>query len=281
MQDLTPEGLRAVEEIASRHGVSVEAATVLLGAVAQGNGTQAQFNHPELGGMGQWSRGGMIMIGDMFNNGLKYRVDALCNDLSGLLARQAPFTPPPRSQSQDQSESVSLFVPGSASSPWWPSELGVPNSTGAQNDLRYALFAGAHRLAIRRDGVVQFYDTGDHLISGFSQQQGGDQSLTFSSQYGVVRVADLTEVIAAVPQETKAAASLPPIPPAPQHDAAEPLQAPEPGAVAPSPAPAPPIAVASSEQIFTMLERLAELRKQGILTENEFATKKAELLARL
>ncbi len=26
---------------------------------------------PELGGMGQWSTGGMLMIGDMFNNGLK------------------------------------------------------------------------------------------------------------------------------------------------------------------------------------------------------------------
>jgi hypothetical protein len=35
--------------------------------------------------MGQWSQGGMIMIGDMLNQGLKYRVDALCNELAGIL----------------------------------------------------------------------------------------------------------------------------------------------------------------------------------------------------
>jgi hypothetical protein len=27
----------------------------------------------------------MIMVGDMFNQGLKYRVDALCSELAGLL----------------------------------------------------------------------------------------------------------------------------------------------------------------------------------------------------
>ena len=80
MQNLTPEGLRIVTEAAKRHGVSLDGALVLLDALARGNGRQAQFNHPDLGGMGQWSQGGMIMIGDMFNQGLKYRVDALCNE---------------------------------------------------------------------------------------------------------------------------------------------------------------------------------------------------------
>lgn len=37
----------------------------------------------------------------------------------------------------------------------------------------------------------------------------------------------------------------------------------------------------SSEDIFSMLERLAELHKNGMLTDEEFATKKAELLARI
>jgi hypothetical protein len=55
----------------------------------------AQFSHPELGGMGQWSMGGMIMVGDMFNNGLKARVDALCNDLSALLRGPSPFAAQP------------------------------------------------------------------------------------------------------------------------------------------------------------------------------------------
>ncbi|MFM8524351.1 MAG: hypothetical protein ACKOCM_01815, partial [Cyanobacteriota bacterium] len=47
------------------------------------------FNHPELGGSGQWMASGMMMIGDMFNNGLKARVDGLCRDVSAVLASQA------------------------------------------------------------------------------------------------------------------------------------------------------------------------------------------------
>jgi hypothetical protein len=79
MQNLSPEGLRIAAEVAKRHGVSIEAVEALLGALARGNRRQAQFDHPDLGGMGQWSQGGMIMVGDMFNSSLKARVDALCN----------------------------------------------------------------------------------------------------------------------------------------------------------------------------------------------------------
>src|SRR5271155_2300852 len=194
MPNLTPEGLRAVGEIANRNGVSLEAALALVDSLAQGGGRQAQFNHPDLGGMGQWSQGGMIMVGDMFNQGLKARVDALCSELAGLRGRQPSLGLAP-GQSQSQVESgggVSLFVAGSGSaSPWWPAELGNPASTGAQNDLRYAFFPGPRRLAIREGGRVLVYDTDDHRLSGFSQQQGGDQSLTFTSQFGLVRVADL------------------------------------------------------------------------------------------
>jgi hypothetical protein len=46
----------------------------------------------------------------------------------------------------------------------------------------------------------------------------------------------------------------------------------------PSAAPAKQIAM---DDIFTMIERLAELRQKDILTEEEFAAKKAELLSRL
>ena len=56
MSNLTPDGLRMVAEVASRHGVSLEAAFAVLDLLALSNGTQAQFNHPDLGGMGQWSR---------------------------------------------------------------------------------------------------------------------------------------------------------------------------------------------------------------------------------
>ena len=40
-------------------------------------------------------------------------------------------------------------------------------------------------------------------------------------------------------------------------------------------------AMPSSDDVIDKIERLAALRAKGILTEDEFAAKKAELLARL
>ena len=104
MQALTPEGRRIAEAVAERHGVSTDAVMVLLHALVAGGGTAAQFNHPDLGGMGQWSQGGMIMVGDMFNHGLKARVDALCNELAGLVRGQTVLAPAGSRQSQSQSQ---------------------------------------------------------------------------------------------------------------------------------------------------------------------------------
>ncbi len=284
MQELTPEGLRIVEGLAQAHSVSTDAVMVLLHALAAGGGAQAQFNHPDLGGMGQWSQGGMIMIGDMFNQGLKYKVSSLCDELAGLLRNQPLFRPAP-SQSQMQSQSggfggqggglgggqgVSLFVPGSGSNQWWPAELGVPSSTGAQNDMAYACFPATRRLAIRQGGQTRVYDTGDHQIGGFSQAQSGDQSLTFTSQFGLVRVADLPLVS---PSGDKA--------PAPSATPSAQAPAPQPTPCAPPAATVTPKGSTSSDDIFAMIERLADLRQKNILSEEEFATKKAELLARL
>ncbi len=273
-QNLSPEGLRILADVAQRHGVSLDAAVALLGALAQGNGRQAQFNHPDLGGMGQWSEGGMIMVGDMFNQGLKHRVDALCNELAGLLHSQPLLGAVGQAQSQTQGGGgVSLFVAGSPSaSQWWPAELGSPTSTGAQNDLRYAFFPGPRRLAIQQDGRVRVYDTGEHRLSGFSQQQGGDQSLTFISQFGLVRVADLPLVQGDQPQDQPPPASAVPPPRTPE-------AAPS-GATVAAPTTAPVTALASDD-ILRTIERLAELRRKDILTEEEFAAKKTELLARL
>jgi hypothetical protein len=102
MQQLTPQGQQLVAELAQRHGFSVDAVTHMLFAVRNGNGTMAQFGHPEFGGGGQWMQGGMIMLGDMFNNFLKGRVDALCNEISGVLARQPGLLQTGSFQSQSQ-----------------------------------------------------------------------------------------------------------------------------------------------------------------------------------
>jgi len=48
-----------------------------------------------------------------------------------------------------------------------------------------------------------------------------------------------------------------------------------------APPPEPDMAAAQATEILATLERLAELRHKGILSEAEFATKKAELLRRL
>ena len=80
------------------------------------------------------------------------------------------------------------------SADWWPSDLRWPNSTGAQNGVRYAYFAQARRLAIELNGRVTVYDTQDHQIGGFSQQQSQGGSVNFSSQYGLVDVTRLPVV---------------------------------------------------------------------------------------
>ena len=273
MHEFTPEGQRIIAEIAQRHGVSADAVLTLLRALVVGHGTMAQFNHPELGGMGQWTQGGMTMVGNMFDHGFKARVDALCTELAALL-RDRPFIMTAAgSQTSHWSSApgVSLFDAGAGlpAGMWWPSELGEPSSAGSQNDLRYAIFPAVRRLATEVSGQIALYDTGDHLISGVSQQQGADQTLTFVSQHGLVRLRDLPVVDAGRRSSTpdmplKAAASGP-----------EPFASVAPGVASPKPP------QGSSEDVFARLERLAGLHKKGVLTDEEFAAKKAELLDRI
>jgi hypothetical protein len=263
MQALTSAAEQAVQQLAQRYGVSTDAVKTLLSAVSAGGGTMAQFYHPELGGGGQWMRGGMTMVGDMFNAGLQATVSGLCAELSSLLASMQVFAPTPQP------------APGSGmwgGNNWWPAELGSPSASGGQNDACYAYFPGARRLALQRQGQVTIYDTLDHQIGGVQQQQGGyPGSLSFSSQYGTFTVDSLPQV------------SPPPVPnqasnsnPVWNHSASPP----------PSNVPASDgMAVAgdarSPEQIMDALERLGKLAQAGVLTDEEFRSKKAELLARL
>jgi hypothetical protein len=169
-------------EIGARHGFGPEATIALWDALVLGQGGMAQFSHPEFGGSGQWMRGGMLMIGDMFNRQLAARVGALCDDLAQWLADH-----PPRASS-------SSLNTASDGSEWWPPGLHSPSSSGAQNGVRYAYFAQQRRLAIERAGKVDLYNTEDHLIGSVAQQQGGLDSLTFTSQRGAVELAALRRV---------------------------------------------------------------------------------------
>jgi hypothetical protein len=169
-----------IEDIGRRHGFGPDATRVVVEALRHGGNRMAQFSHPELGGMGQWAAGGMIMIGDMFNHSLKARVDALCTDLARVVGSTPAAETSPQTMRGQQN--------------WWPQELGGASATGAQNDMRYACFPSQRRLAVMQNGQVKVYDTGEHQIGGFSQQQSGTQTLSFTSQLGSVRLADLKQV---------------------------------------------------------------------------------------
>jgi hypothetical protein len=278
MLQLTPTGQQAVNDIAQRHGFSFDAVQSMLQSVLNGNGGMAQFSHPEFGGSGQWMRGGMTMIGDMFNNYLKNRVSNLCADLAQLINNQPGLIRTGSFQSQSQNGQTStnswgsstgaadapnpnsLFVSPPPQADWWGPELRWPNSSGSQNGARYAWFSQARRLAIEVGGQVTIYDTLDHQIGGVAQQQGSGGTVSFSSQYGNVDVSRLPIIsingkAPLAPVQTYAA---------PSHVAAS-TQA----------------ASAAESDIFASLEKLAALQARGILTDQEYASKKAELLARL
>ena len=177
-----------LRKIAERNGVSEGAVRTVFEALRSGNGTMAQFSHPEFGGMAQWSSG-MTMVGDMFNDRMKATLNAVASELAEHL-RNAP-----RSPSHDrQDNEVSYRSPSQSSASSWPSGLGSPSSTGAQIDLRYAVFPESRRLVIEDAGRSTVYDTGDHRISGVSQAQGGDRTITFNSQSGVVRLSELRQL---------------------------------------------------------------------------------------
>ena len=265
-QRLPPRGQDAVNGLAQRYGVSTDAVSTLLAAVAAGGGTMAQFYHPELGGGGQWMRGGMTMVGDMFNSRLQSTVSGLCAELSALLSSQTVYEPPPAPSAGGFAPSAGM-ASGNA---WWPAELGQPSSSGGQNDARYAYFPGPRRLALSRAGSVTVYDTLDHQIGGVQQQQGGwSGSLSFSSQYGTFSV-DSLPVVSGAPSGVASANA-----PAPVTSA--PANVPAPAA----PAEASESLPTSSRDIIEAIERLGQLAARGILTDEEFKAKKAELLARL
>ena len=260
--ELTELGQQLVSRLASRTGFSPDAVTQLLMALQRGNGAMAQFSHPEFGGSGQWARGGMVMLGDMFNNELKARVDGLANELASAIATAPGLVQTGSFQAQSQGDGAAAVVQSSAffvSDPqaqWYPAELGTPSSSGSQNGTRYAYFADQRRLAVDAGGDVSVYDTLDHRIGGFGQQHGGNAALTFASQHGTV---DLS----ALPLARRGGLAQAPM--------AASSEAPRAGGGSHG----------AQASIFESIAQLSALKGKGILTEAEFAAKKAELLARI
>lgn len=167
-----------LDQLARHYGLSRSAIDVLANAIEHGNGRIAQFNHPELGGMGQWMPG-MVMIGDMFNDTLKAKVAQVCSVLASAYSAgtQPGFEGMPAAKS------------------WWPEALGQASMTGQQNDARYAYFPAMRRLAIKRGDQLTLYDTAEHVITGVGQQQSNDmRTLVFQTTRGPLRETDLRRI---------------------------------------------------------------------------------------
>lgn len=236
--------------LAAQHGFSIEALNELYRAISAGGGAMAQFSHPELGGAGQWMRNGMVMVGDMFNRGLAGRVAALCE---ALAPRVGANLPPLAQRPLDMAD-----PPASAQE-----QFGLPAASGSQNGMRYAWFPAHRRLVLDGHGRRRVFDTADHDIHGVAQQQSGSGSITFTSQHGPVDLASLREVGADGHDGPTSARSGP--------DASSVGEAEAAGSAVPT----------SQAQTLDLLSKLAELHARGVLTDQEFTSKKAQLLDRL
>lgn len=266
MKTLSADGQQQVSAIAARYNLQSETVESLLKAIIRGNGTMAQFNLPELGGQGQWMKGGMTMVGDMFNSSLRDMVDKLCNELSDLVTttllfeiNDDPLTDSSvREDTRERAGSRSGFFSEPSSS--WPTIFGNPTSSGSQNNFRYAYFAPVHRLVIEDGGKRTIYDTKHHQITGVSQQQGGTSSYRFTSQDGVVDVNSLEKVADPDRQQQPTPDMI--------YDVTE-------GASLQSRDKSP------EDIILTTIEKLNVLFERGQITEEEFKAKKKDLLERL
>lgn len=265
MKTLTTEGQQKVNALAARYSLKPETVESLLDAIIRGNGTMAQFSLAELGGQGQWMKGGMTMIGDMFNNSLRNTVDELSNELAELASTMVLF--------EDRSNAGYVNL-GAGHTPIeetedsypiqrqssWPAIFGSPTSSGSQNNFRYAYFASVHRLVIEENGKRKIYDTKHNHITGVSQQQGLTNSYRFTSQDGTVDLSSLQMV--SDPEHPRQ--------PTPEiaydvtsnADLSEQNKSPE-------------------DIVLTTIEKLNKLFERGQITEAEFTSKKKELLDRL
>lgn len=266
MKTLSTAGRQKVTEIAARYNLQPGTVQSLLNAVVQGNGTMAQFNLPELGGPGQWMKGGMTMIGDMFNTSLRGTVDKLCSELAELVTTAVFFesndgpvgdTPAHEGAREHPGAPKGFFSEPSTS---WPTIFGNPTSSGSQNNFRYAYFAAVHRLVIEDGGKRTIYDTKHHQITGVSQQQGGSNSYKFTSQEGVLDLTSLEKVSDPERQQQPT--------PEIRYDATD-------NADLRSQDKSP------DDIILATIERLNVLFEKGQITEQEFTAKKKELLERL
>ncbi len=168
--------MKDIKEIALKYQVSEATVTGLLEGFKRTGGSQIQFNSPELGGMGQWQPG-MIMIGDMFNNSLKDKVYQLCTDVAALAASLP-------------AETAAQIVAKTG-----PESHRHAAFRGSQNNYHYAYYASENVLEIEENGKRTKYSTKGYSLTGVQQAQSNSvQSLSFTYPGGTVSLKDLKEI---------------------------------------------------------------------------------------
>jgi hypothetical protein len=170
--------MKTIKEIASKYRISEETVRTLLEGLKVSGGRQVQFNISELGGMGQWQSGGMVMVGDMFNHGLKTKVSELCSELAGL-SQTMEEEEKPKKKTEKQTIASK------------------PSATfrGSQNDSHYAYYANDDLLEIEENGKVTKYNTAGYALSGVQQSQSNSlKNLSFTYPGGTVSLKDLKKV---------------------------------------------------------------------------------------
>ena len=144
---------KEIKNLAKKYGFSEQTVETLLQGLIQSGGNQVQFNISELGGMGQW-QSGMVMIGDMFNNALKNSVNNLCFELVEL-SRNLPTEK--KESKKSKTEDVITFK-------------------GSQNEHSYQYIASKNRLEILKNGkITAKYDTAGFELTGAQQQQSNTE----------------------------------------------------------------------------------------------------------
>ena len=165
-----PGDRQSLEDIGRRHGFTVEAAQAMADAVRRGNGTMAQFDHPEFSGSGQWMRSSV-------NDGVEHvrpqpqvaRVGARRGRVGLAVEAACPVGARRRRRAGSRIPAVGPFrrlgqlVARRAVEP-------AP-ARARQNNQRYAYFPDQRRLVVDIGGEMSVYDTQDHRIGGVSQQQ--------------------------------------------------------------------------------------------------------------
>jgi len=186
-----------IPSIAERYHVSVDAAREVERALRATGGRQAQFNHPELGGSGQWMPG-MLMIHAAADRQLRARVEGLLDEVAAVV--RGSDTAAPAALARDPNAPPALSrVDMPAGESWWPAAYGDPAGHGCQSGIRYAWFPGRRCVLVQVGSRIDCYDTADHQVRGVGQtsassaqaQQGQSSRLVLSTAGGEIPLESL------------------------------------------------------------------------------------------